>query len=123
MFCRRGATCIRHCFSSWLSRRFPNFVPVEARQCVSLGVAIVPVEVGHADTEATTMLHVPETGLLVPRDVVYNGVYLYLTETGGIKNGSCTAMLAILVASVEASSLVAEEERWKSPPLSRSRAA
>ena len=36
---------------------------------------------------------------------------------------TCTAMLATLVASVEASSLAAEEERWKSPPLSRSRAA
>jgi glyoxylase-like metal-dependent hydrolase (beta-lactamase superfamily II) len=48
------------------------------------GVALVPVEVGHTDTDATTMLHIPETGLLVAGDVVYNGVHLYLTESGGV---------------------------------------
>ena len=30
------------------------------------------------------MLHVPEMGLLVAGDVVYNGVHLYLTESGGV---------------------------------------
>jgi glyoxylase-like metal-dependent hydrolase (beta-lactamase superfamily II) len=48
------------------------------------GVALLPVEVGHTDTDATTMLHIPETGLLVAGDVVYNGVHLYLTESGGV---------------------------------------
>jgi glyoxylase-like metal-dependent hydrolase (beta-lactamase superfamily II) len=48
------------------------------------GVALVPVEVGHTDTDATTMLHVPEIGLLVAGDVVYNGVHQYLTESGGV---------------------------------------
>jgi glyoxylase-like metal-dependent hydrolase (beta-lactamase superfamily II) len=48
------------------------------------GVALVPVEVGHTDTDATTMLHVPDMGLLVAGDVVYNGVHLYLTESDGI---------------------------------------
>jgi glyoxylase-like metal-dependent hydrolase (beta-lactamase superfamily II) len=47
------------------------------------GVALVPVEVGHTDTDDTTMLHVPEVGLLVAGDVVYNGVHQYLTESGG----------------------------------------
>ena len=48
------------------------------------GVALLPVEVGHTDTDATTMLHVPETSLLVAGDVVYNGVHLYLTESSGV---------------------------------------
>jgi glyoxylase-like metal-dependent hydrolase (beta-lactamase superfamily II) len=48
------------------------------------GVALLPVEVGHTDTDATTMLHVAEMGLLVAGDVVYNGVHLYLTESGGV---------------------------------------
>jgi len=48
------------------------------------GVALLPVEVGHTDTDATTMLHVPEMSLLVAGDVVYNGVHLYLTESGGV---------------------------------------
>jgi len=47
------------------------------------GVALVPVEVGHTDTDDTTMLHVPEMSLLVAGDVVYNGVHQYLTESGG----------------------------------------
>jgi len=47
------------------------------------GAAFVPVEVGHTDTDATTMLHVPDIDLLVAGDVVYNGVHLYLTESGG----------------------------------------
>jgi glyoxylase-like metal-dependent hydrolase (beta-lactamase superfamily II) len=47
------------------------------------GVALLPVEVGHTDTDDTTMLHVPEMGLLVAGDVVYNGVHQYLTESGG----------------------------------------
>jgi glyoxylase-like metal-dependent hydrolase (beta-lactamase superfamily II) len=48
------------------------------------GEQLEPVEVGHTDTDATTMLHVPSTGLLVAGDVVYNGVHLYLTESGGV---------------------------------------
>jgi glyoxylase-like metal-dependent hydrolase (beta-lactamase superfamily II) len=48
------------------------------------GVALHPVEVGHTDTDATTMLQVPDTRLLVAGDVVYNGVHLYMTESGGV---------------------------------------
>jgi glyoxylase-like metal-dependent hydrolase (beta-lactamase superfamily II) len=47
------------------------------------GVGLRPIEVGHTDTDATTMLHVPQIGLLVAGDAVYNGVHLYLTESGG----------------------------------------
>ena len=48
------------------------------------GAGLLPIEVGHTDTDATTMLHAPEIGLLVAGDVVYNGVHLYLTESGGV---------------------------------------
>ena len=48
------------------------------------GEPLVPIEVGHTDTDATTMLHVPTAGLLVAGDVVYNAVHLYLTESGGV---------------------------------------
>lgn len=71
---------------------FPGQVPagelevtiVDERGFELDGVALVPVEVGHTDTDATTMLHVPEIGLLVAGDAVYNGVHLYLTESGGV---------------------------------------
>ena len=73
-------------------RVFPGQVPagqldvtvVDERGFELDGVALVPVEAGHTDTDATTMLHVPEMGLLVAGDVVYNGVHLYLTESGGV---------------------------------------
>jgi glyoxylase-like metal-dependent hydrolase (beta-lactamase superfamily II) len=73
-------------------RVFPGQIPageldvtvVDERGFDLDGVALVPVEVGHTDTEATTMLHVPEMSLLVAGDVVYNSVHLYLTETGGV---------------------------------------
>ena len=45
------------------------------------GVRLLPVEVGHTDTDATTMLHVPAIGLLVAGDVVYNGIHQYFAET------------------------------------------
>lgn len=48
------------------------------------GVRLLPIEVGHTDTDATTMLHVPDDDLLVAGDVVYNGVHPYLTESGGV---------------------------------------
>jgi glyoxylase-like metal-dependent hydrolase (beta-lactamase superfamily II) len=40
------------------------------------------VEVGHTDTEKTSVLHVPSIGLVVAGDAVYNGVHQYLVESG-----------------------------------------
>ena len=40
------------------------------------------VEVGHTDTDKTTVLHVPSMGLVVAGDAVYNGVHQYLVESG-----------------------------------------
>jgi glyoxylase-like metal-dependent hydrolase (beta-lactamase superfamily II) len=73
-------------------RVFPGQLPrgevdvsvVDERGFELEGVALLPVEVGHTDTDATTMLHVPAASLLVAGDVVYNGVHLYLTESGGV---------------------------------------
>jgi glyoxylase-like metal-dependent hydrolase (beta-lactamase superfamily II) len=61
------------------------------------GVRLLPIEVGHTDTDATTILHVPQIGLLVAGDAVYNGVHLYLTETGGV-TGIDTWLAALDVA-------------------------
>jgi glyoxylase-like metal-dependent hydrolase (beta-lactamase superfamily II) len=40
------------------------------------------VEVGHTDTDKTSVLHVPSIGLVVAGDAVYNGVHQYLVESG-----------------------------------------
>jgi glyoxylase-like metal-dependent hydrolase (beta-lactamase superfamily II) len=44
------------------------------------GKDLVIVEVGHTDTAATSVLHVPDLGLVVAGDVIYNGAHLYLSE-------------------------------------------
>jgi glyoxylase-like metal-dependent hydrolase (beta-lactamase superfamily II) len=45
------------------------------------------VEVGHTDTDNTTVLHVPSIDLVVAGDVVYNGCHQYLAESadGGLQ--------------------------------------
>jgi len=58
------------------------------------GVHLQPIEVGHTDTDDTTLLHVPDIGLLVAGDAVYNGVHPYLTESGGLPG--ITSWLAAL---------------------------
>lgn len=39
------------------------------------------IEVGHSDTDDTSVLHVPSLALVVAGDVVYNGVHQYLVES------------------------------------------
>lgn len=39
-----------------------------------------PIEVGHSDTDDTTVLHVPSIDLVVAGDVAYNGIHQYLLE-------------------------------------------
>jgi glyoxylase-like metal-dependent hydrolase (beta-lactamase superfamily II) len=41
------------------------------------------VEVGHSDTDDTSVLHVPDLGLVVAGDVIYNGVHQFLREAQG----------------------------------------
>lgn len=39
------------------------------------------IEVGHSDTDDTSVLHVPDLDLVIAGDVVYNGVHQYLVES------------------------------------------
>jgi glyoxylase-like metal-dependent hydrolase (beta-lactamase superfamily II) len=45
------------------------------------GHELVIVEVGHADTDGHSVLHVPDVGLVVAGDAIYNGVHQYLGES------------------------------------------
>jgi glyoxylase-like metal-dependent hydrolase (beta-lactamase superfamily II) len=45
------------------------------------GHDLVAVGLGHTDTDDTTCLHVPDIGLVVAGDAVYNDVHLYLAES------------------------------------------
>ncbi len=42
---------------------------------------LVIIEVGHSDTDKSSVLHVPDLGLVVAGDVIYNGVHQYLGES------------------------------------------
>jgi glyoxylase-like metal-dependent hydrolase (beta-lactamase superfamily II) len=52
------------------------------------GDQLCAIDVGHTDTDDTTVLHVPSIGLVVAGDVAYNGVHLMLLEIGrtGLKS-------------------------------------
>jgi glyoxylase-like metal-dependent hydrolase (beta-lactamase superfamily II) len=45
------------------------------------GHDLIIVDVGHSDTDESTVLHVPDLGLVVAGDVIYNGVHQYLGES------------------------------------------
>ena len=45
------------------------------------GHQLVAVDVGHTDTDDTTVLHVPDIGLVVAGDAAYNDVHQYLAES------------------------------------------
>jgi glyoxylase-like metal-dependent hydrolase (beta-lactamase superfamily II) len=50
------------------------------------GHDLVIVEVGHTDSDDTSVLHVPDLALVVAGDAIYNGVHMYLGQsaiTGG----------------------------------------
>lgn len=106
-------------------RVFPGQLPageldvttVDGRGFELEGSSLVPVEVGHTDTEATTMLHVPDIGLLVAGDVVYNGVHLYLTESDGVA-GIDSWLAALDVAEVlEPKLVIAGHKNIDAPDL------
>jgi glyoxylase-like metal-dependent hydrolase (beta-lactamase superfamily II) len=69
--------------------RFPGQIPEDNPVAEPLdgpffeleGRELVPVNVGHTDTDDTTALHVPDIGLVVAGDSVYNGVHQYLAES------------------------------------------
>ena len=56
-------------------------VPAENNRIELEGRPLDIVEVGHTDTDATSVLHVPDLDLVVAGDTVYNGVHLYLSES------------------------------------------
>jgi glyoxylase-like metal-dependent hydrolase (beta-lactamase superfamily II) len=57
--------------------------PLEDQTFTLEGNELRVVDVGHTDTDNTTMLFVPSIRLLVAGDAVYNGVHPYLTESAG----------------------------------------
>jgi glyoxylase-like metal-dependent hydrolase (beta-lactamase superfamily II) len=55
--------------------------PLPDRSIELEGHELVAVPLGHSDTDDTSCLHVPEIGLVVGGDAVYNDVHQYLRES------------------------------------------
>jgi glyoxylase-like metal-dependent hydrolase (beta-lactamase superfamily II) len=76
-------------FASFWNTRFPGQISdrlVIAEELTGNtidleGQGLVPIPLGHTDTDNTTCLHVPSIGLVVAGDAAYNGVHLYLAES------------------------------------------
>ncbi|MGW1912969.1 hypothetical protein ACWCQS_20105 [Streptomyces sp. NPDC002076] len=71
-------------------RRFPDLIPdspvlaqpIPAEGFLLERALIQAVEVGHPDTDETSVLHVPSISLVVAGDVAYNVVHQYILEGG-----------------------------------------
>lgn len=71
--------------------QFPGQIPTEpvvahapeSGRFTLEGHDLVIVEVGHSDTDDTSVLHVPSIDLVVAGDVIYNNVHQYLREAAG----------------------------------------
>ena len=59
------------------------FEPIPTNGFTLEGHRCVAIEVGHTDTDDTTVLHIASIGLVVAGDVAYNGVHQYLLESRG----------------------------------------
>jgi glyoxylase-like metal-dependent hydrolase (beta-lactamase superfamily II) len=65
---------------------YPGLIPSSPVTAVTVpdnrvtleGHDLVMVDVGHGDAEDNSVLHVPDLGLVVAGDVIYNGVHMYL---------------------------------------------
>jgi glyoxylase-like metal-dependent hydrolase (beta-lactamase superfamily II) len=70
-------------------RRFPGaisatLVPAERLDGTAFdleGHELVPMDIGHTDTDHTTCLHVPSIDLVIAGDAIYNGTHPYLVES------------------------------------------
>jgi glyoxylase-like metal-dependent hydrolase (beta-lactamase superfamily II) len=78
------------------------------------GHRLEAIEVGHTDTDDTTVLHVPSLGLVVAGDTVYNGVHQMLLET---PDGGFESWLAALdtIASLDPRAVVAGHKNRELP--------
>jgi glyoxylase-like metal-dependent hydrolase (beta-lactamase superfamily II) len=75
------------------------------------GHELVAVDAGHTDTDDTTMLHVPDIGLVVAGDAAYNGVHQYLAESDSQGRQDWLAALDMIEA-LDPRAIVAGHKRY-----------
>ena len=68
---------------------YPGLIPPSPVTAVTVpdnrftleGHDVVMVDVGHGDADDNSVLHVPDLGLVIAGDVIYNGVHMYLAQS------------------------------------------
>jgi glyoxylase-like metal-dependent hydrolase (beta-lactamase superfamily II) len=68
---------------------YPGLIPPSPVTAVTVpdnrftleGHDLVMVDVGHGDADDNSVLHVPDLGLVIAGDVIYNGVHMYLGQS------------------------------------------
>ncbi len=68
---------------------YPGLIPPSPVTAVTVpdnrfaleGHDVVMVDVGHGDADDNSVLHVPDLGLVIAGDVIYNGVHMYLGQS------------------------------------------
>ncbi|MCW2894900.1 MAG: metallo-beta-lactamase superfamily protein [Actinomycetia bacterium] len=68
-------------YQVYVAPKNPVADPLDGPSFELEGRQLVAVDVGHTDTDDTTVLHVPEIGLVVAGDAAYNDVHQYLAES------------------------------------------
>src|ERR1700730_16804007 len=109
-------------FSAFWQSRFPGQIqrgvtvaePLSDSRFELEGHELVAVEVGHTDTDDTTVLHVPSIGLVVAGDVAYNDVHVYLGESDHDRRLECIHALDI-VEALQSRAVVAGHKRAGRP--------
>lgn len=70
---------------AWFPEQIPEQLvlaePLEGEVLTVGGAEVRPVRLGHTDSDNTTCLHVPDLGLIVAGDVIYNNVHLMLAAS------------------------------------------
>ncbi|WP_394777305.1 MBL fold metallo-hydrolase, partial [Undibacterium sp.] len=71
----------RKLFPNQLSDVISVAEPMQGNEIDLEGNKLVVVNVGHTDTDNSTVLHVPSIGLVLAGDAVYNGIHPFLIES------------------------------------------
>jgi glyoxylase-like metal-dependent hydrolase (beta-lactamase superfamily II) len=70
-------------------RLYPGLIPPSPVTAMTVpddrftleGHDLVMADVGHGDADDNSVLHIPDRGLVVAGDVIYNGVHMYLAQS------------------------------------------
>jgi hypothetical protein len=85
--------------------------PLDGQSFELEGHPLVTVDVGHTDTDDTTVLHVQDIGLVVAGDAAYNDVHQYLAESDSQGRQDWLAALDI-VEALDPRAVVAGHKRY-----------